>query len=322
MLNIKKILLPLDFPNTWLPVIHQAATLARRFHSEIVALHVVSEESRAAGVPEINSFALTHWDMVAEIVKRARRREDQSLEAELKGLAIRPLLANGDPARAIVDAARAQEADLIMLPSGGYTFTRFLLGSESAKARNGVECPVWTGAHVEQSSSLVSQSASGQSMSGQSTPGQSTTSSSLSLSLSSAQKFDVRNVLCAIDFTPHSEITVSWAANIAGEFDAGLTLAHATPEVGIWSAGGTYVNPKLKAELVEDAGRQMAELQQSIDIKAKVFIGSGDVPTVLSQAASQTKADLLVNECYPYGGNLRLHGFGVIRAVPIPVLSV
>ena len=37
-------------------------------------------------------------------------------------------------------------------------------------------------------------------------------------------------------------------------------------------------------------------------IKADVFIGSGDEPKVLSQAAKQTKADLLVTGCYPYGG--------------------
>jgi hypothetical protein len=57
-------------------------------------------------------------------------------------------------------------------------------------------------------------------------------------------------------------------------------------------------------------------------IKANVFIGSGDVPEVLSQAAKQMKADLLVTECYPYGGNLRIHGYAIICAVPIPVLSV
>jgi hypothetical protein len=46
------------------------------------------------------------------------------------------------------------------------------------------------------------------------------------------------------------------------------------------------------------------------------------VPKVLSQAAKQTKADLLVTVCYPYGGNLRIHGYAIICAVPIPVLSV
>ena len=52
MLKIKKILLPVDFPNTSLHVIHQAAAFAHHFHSEIVMLHVATAESHAAGVPE------------------------------------------------------------------------------------------------------------------------------------------------------------------------------------------------------------------------------------------------------------------------------
>lgn len=299
-MDIKTILLPVDFPNTSLPVIHQAATLARRFHSEIVALHVVTEESHAAGVPE-SASELGNWNMVAEIVRGAEKNLDHSLGPQLDGLAIRPVLGTGDPAQAIVEMAKIQKADLIMMPSHGYTFTRFLLGSESAEATKGIGCPVWTSARVEEPSSL---------------------SLSSSLSLPLRQDFAIRNVLCAIDFTRHSEITVSWAAYIAGEFDTRLTLAHVTPDVGIWSAGGTYVNPKLKTELLEDASRQMEKLQQNMDVKPEIFIGSGDVSKELSRAAEQTKADLLVNECYPYGGNLRLHGFGVISAVPIPVLSV
>jgi nucleotide-binding universal stress UspA family protein len=59
-----------------------------------------------------------------------------------------------------------------------------------------------------------------------------------------------------------------------------------------------------------------------VGIKADVLIGSGDVPKVLGQAAKQTNADLLVTGCYPYGGNLRTHGYGIICAVAIPVLNV
>ena len=90
----------------------------------------------------------------------------------------------------------------------------------------------------------------------------------------------------------------------------------------IWGPGGSYVTPEWKEALVSDASQHLAELQKDLDIKADVFIGSGDVPTALSQAAKQTNADLLVTECYPYGGNLRIHGYAIICAVSIPVVSV
>ena len=66
----------------------------------------------------------------------------------------------------------------------------------------------------------------------------------------------------------------------------------------------------------------LIELREDLGVKADLFVGSGHVPKILSQAAKQTKADLLVFECYPYGGNLRIHGYAIIYAVPIPVLSV
>ncbi|MGA2358082.1 MAG: universal stress protein [Terriglobales bacterium] len=288
MLNIKKILLPVDFPNASLRVVHQAATLARHFHSEIVMLHVVTARSHAAGVPE-DGPELAKWDMLAEMVRGARKNLDQSLEPELEGLAIRCVLAKGDPAQAIVQTAEVEKADLIMMPSHGFTFNRFLLGSVTVKVLHGTECPVWTGGHVEESP---------------------------------VHEFAIRNILCAVDFGPRSHKTVSWAAQMAAEFGAHLTLAHVTPSVELWGPGGSYVVPEWKESLVGDASQHLADLQQDMSIKADVFIGSGDVPKVLSLAATQTKADLLVTVCYPYGGNLRIHGYAIICAVPIPVLSV
>jgi nucleotide-binding universal stress UspA family protein len=283
MLKIKKILLPVDFPNPSLGAIHQAATLARHFHSEIVMLHVVTVLSHAAGVPQAGR------DLLAEIIKAAQKEMDQTLGAELDGLAVQLVLARGGASEAIVQTAQEQEADLILMPSHGHTFNQFLLGTTTAKALHGSECPVWTGARLEQSP---------------------------------AQKFAIRNVLCAVEFNPQDRKAVEWAAYISAEFGARLTLAHVTAAVEFWGPGGSYVNTKWKEALVKSATRQIEELQQFMGIKAEVFIGSGDVPKVLCQAAKQTKADLLITGCRPYGGRLRTHGYAIICAVPIPILNV
>lgn len=288
MLNIRKILLPVDFPNTLLRVIHQAATLAHHFHSEIVMLHVVTALSQSAGVPG-DSSELAGWDMLSEIIRGAEKNADQSLGSELADLAIKRALVKGRVARAIVQKAQEEKVDLIMMPSHGQTFSQFILSSVTAEVLHGTECPVWTDAHVE---------------------------------ASPIQKFDIRHVLCAVDFTPHNHKAVSWAVQMAAEFGARLTLAHVTPGVELWGPGGSYVNPKFKEVFVSDASKHIAELQQEIGIKADVFIGSGDVPMVLSQAVKQTKADLLVTGCYPYDLHMRTHGYAIICAVPIPVLSM
>jgi nucleotide-binding universal stress UspA family protein len=287
MLNIQKILLPVDFPNVSLRVVHQAATLAHHFNSELVLLHVVTARSHAGGVPDGPEFA--NWDLLAAMLSEADKSSDQSLRTELQGIPIQCILVKGDPVKAILETTRIEQANLIMMPSHGFTFNRFLLGSVTAKVLSGTECPVWTSAHVEESK---------------------------------PQPFAIRNVLCAVDLTERSGEVLSWAAKLASEFSARLTLAHVNASVEVWGPGGNYANPRRKQELYDDAAQQLAQLQKDAATKAAVFIGSGDVPKVLSQAAAQTKADLLVTECYPYGGNLRIHGYAIICAVPIPVLSV
>jgi len=44
-----------------------------------------------------------------------------------------------------------EKAELIIMPSHGYTFDQLLLGSVTAKVLHGSECPVSTGAHMEES---------------------------------------------------------------------------------------------------------------------------------------------------------------------------
>jgi nucleotide-binding universal stress UspA family protein len=248
----------------------------------------MTPRSHAAGVPE-GAREQADFDLLAAIIRQAQNQQDTSLGPELEGLTVRRNLVNGDVAETIVQTAEEEKADLIMMPSYSFTFYQFLLGSVTAKVLHGSECPVWTGAHVQES------------------PG---------------QRFAIHNVLGAVEFGPRADITVSWAAQMAAEFGAHLTLANVTASVEFWGPGGNYVNEKWKEELVGNASEQMAKLRQDTGIKTDVFIGSGDVPKVLSQAAKQTKADLLVTGCYPYGGHLRTHGYGIICAVPIPVLNV
>jgi nucleotide-binding universal stress UspA family protein len=288
MLKMKKILLPVDFPNTPLRVVRQAATFARHFNSESVMLHVATMQGHAAGAPE-HGPELVGWDVLAEIIRGAEKNLHPSLGAELDGLVIHRILAKGAAARAIMQTAQEQKADLIMMPSHGHTFCQYLLGSVTAKVLRETECPIWTDAHVRESP---------------------------------VREFAIRNVLCAVDFNPHDRKTVSWAAQMAAEFGARLVLAHVTAGVESWGPGGSYVNRKWKEELIGDASERLADLQQDMGIKAEVFVGSGDAPQVLSQVVERTKADLLVTGCHPYGGRLRTHGYAIICAVPIPVLSV
>ncbi|MGB7436931.1 MAG: universal stress protein [Candidatus Acidiferrum sp.] len=285
---IKKILLPVDFPTISVSIVQQAVTLAERFQAEIVMLHVATPESHASGVPT-DGHDLANWNLLAEILRGAGHKFDPSLRARLATLAVRGVVVQGDPARAILRAAQAENADLIMMASYGNTFDRFLLGSVTTKVLRRQECPLWTGAHTEEPS---------------------------------AKAFSIHNILCVVDLGPRRQEAASWAAQLAAEFGAHLTLSNVTESAAILAPRGTWADPEYQESLVNDASHRLTELQKNLRINADLLIGSGDVPKVVSEIANETKADLLVMDCYPYSGNLRIHGYAIICAVSIPILSV
>jgi nucleotide-binding universal stress UspA family protein len=288
---MNKILLPVDFSNASLRAVHQAAYLARHFHSELLLLHVVTPLSYPAGVLEAGD-ELTGRDLHAEIVKRAQKDLDQSLRPELNGIAVKRLLLRGDPAREIAQTARDEKVDLIVMSKHGHgVFYRFLLGSVAAKVLHNSDCPVWTDAHVEEAP---------------------------------AREFTIHNVLCAVDLSHHSRNTVSRAAQMAAEFGARLTLVHITASVEIYGPGGSHVLPEWKEELVGYATKEIAKIQEDVGTQAEVIIDSGDVHKLLNRAAEQAKSDLLVIGHMPSGGHLGANGSGyaIIREAHIPVLSV
>jgi nucleotide-binding universal stress UspA family protein len=286
-----KILLPVDLPNIQLRVVHQAAFLARHFHSEIILLHVVTPLSYPIGVLE-NGHELTARDLHAEIVKRAQTDMEQVLVPELDGISVKRLLLRGDPASTITQTARDEKANLIVMSTRGRgAFYRFLLGSVAAKVLHDSDCLVWSDAQLEEGPT---------------------------------HEFSIRNVLCAVDLTHHSRNTVSHAAQLAADFGARLTLVHVTASVEIYGPGGPYVLPDWKEALVGYATKEIAKLQQDVGTNAEIIIESGDVHKLLNQAAAQAKSDLLVIGHMPSGGHLGANGSGysIIRESHIPVLSV
>ena len=117
-LKIDKILLPLDFIDLPLHLVHQTAVLAHHFDSEIVLLHVVTPLSYPAGV-FVDKHGQVARDLLDEIVTRARAKLDESRGEELKGLTIKRMLREGEPARETIRAAHDERAKLVMIPTHG-----------------------------------------------------------------------------------------------------------------------------------------------------------------------------------------------------------
>jgi nucleotide-binding universal stress UspA family protein len=290
-LNIRKILVPIAFPDISTHVVRQAAWLARRFGAEIILLHVVTPLSYPVGLLE-SGHQITARDLHAHIVRQAQKDLDEALGPELVGIAVTRVLLRGETAHEIVKTARDYDADLIVMSTrGGGAIYRLLLGSVTAKVLHETDCPVWTGSHLEQAP---------------------------------AGEFSIRRVLCSVDLGPHSPHTVSLAAQMAAAVGAALSLVHITVSVEMFGPGGSHVDPVWKEQIVGFASAEIAKLQQVLGIQADVIIDSGNVPELLNRAAEQSKADVLVIGHLPGRSHLGDNGsgYGIIRESHIPVLSV
>ena len=291
MLTVQKILVPVVFANTSRHVVQQAAWLARRFHAEMIPLHVVTPLSYPAGVLE-SGHEITARDLHAHIVQQAQKDLDETLRPELDGIAVTRVLLRGDPAHEIVKTSRDRNVDLIVMSTRGEgAFYRFLLGSVTAKVLHESHCPVWTGAHLEEPQ---------------------------------AHEFSIRRVLCSADLSPRCRHTMSLAAEMAAAVGATLTLVHITAGVEVWGFDGSHVDQAWKEKVVGFAAKEIAKLQQDVGTKAEVIIESGNVPELLNRAAERTKADVLVIGHIPGRSHLgdNGNGYGIIRESHIPVLSV
>jgi nucleotide-binding universal stress UspA family protein len=289
MLNIRKILLPIDFQDTSLRIVHHAASLAHHFHSEIVLLHVVKPLTSFSDALQ-HRETLNSENLLSEFVERAEKELHESVRPEFQGLAVKCVVVKGDPSGQIVQFARDEQVNLIVMPTHGYGgLERFLIGSVTAKVIHDSDCPVWTAAHLPDVPKSI---------------------------------FAITHVLCPVTFSEHSRRTLTWAVEVAAEFKAKLTIAHVTPSVEMYGPGGTYVDRKWKDELVSSASEELAKLQQQVGTKSEVVIDSGDPSVALGRIAREIAANLLVVGGHASGGRLRSTGYGIISQSQIPVLSV
>ncbi|SPE25307.1 UspA domain protein (fragment) [Candidatus Sulfopaludibacter sp. SbA3] len=130
------------------------------------------------------------------------------------------------------------------------------------------------------------------------------------------------HILCAVDLGPQSEKTLAWAAWLQKEFDARLTLLHATaavPELSDTSQVSWRLHVR---EAVEE---ELTHLQQNAGCAAELLIESGDPSHIICAAAERLHAGALVigrGSAAGVFGRLRTNAYAIIRQSPCPVVSV
>jgi len=270
----KRILFPVDFSARCTDAARMAEIFTGHFQAELTLLHVVEP--------------LTYNDVSIDVDALGERQLAAYLAEELKQFDVKRVLMHGAPASQIVDYAQAGDFDLIMLPTHGYGgFRRLILGSVAARVLRDAQCPVWTGAHMEQVPKL--------------------------------EDIAVRKVICALDLGPQSCPTLRFAKQIASEFGADLQVVHAIAKTK------DHAFAEDAEELVSQAEKKIAEVQQCVGAEANVVMLAGEAPQAVCCFAAREKADLaVIGRSLHSGlaGRLRANAYSIIRQSPCPVVSV
>ncbi|MFL6303869.1 MAG: universal stress protein [Candidatus Sulfotelmatobacter sp.] len=284
--SLEKILIPIDFSERCLGAARYAIPLAERFHSEVNLLHVLP--------PFGDSDDAVDGVSIGEIMTARRARAqmlmDHFLNAALHHLRVKRTLLDGDPAIRIVEWSLRERSDLIMMPTHGYgPFRRLLLGSVTAKVVHDADCPVWTGAHLEQGPPV--------------------------------EWSTLGRIACAVDLRLSSDRALEWAARLAGEVRAVLFLIHVVSRLA--SPGEEHYSHEFQQKVVESANTRIAQLQTRTGTNALVLLEAGEIPNAVCAAAAREHADLLViGRGLMNASRFPTNAYAIIRTSTCPVVSV
>lgn len=141
---IKRILVPTDFSTTSDIAVGYGMDLAKRYGATVHLLHVVEDTYLAHAFPDGYSAELPgiHARLVAEAEQRLN---ETSTRCRAASVVVTLQIADGRPARMIVETAKAMGSDLIVMGTHGRSgVAHFVMGSVAEHVVRTAPCPVFT----------------------------------------------------------------------------------------------------------------------------------------------------------------------------------
>ena len=283
MIEIRRILCPIDFSDFSRHALDHAVAIATRYESTITVFNVcalVPATAYAPGTPMMPVTVPTQGDLDA-LLAAMKRFVDIEVGSTVP---MRFEIGEGDAASEILDRASALPSDLIVMGTHGRSgFERLVLGSVTEKVIHKAACPVLTVPRPIEDVVPV------------------------------PQKLFTR-ILCAIDFSDTSLRAFEYALSLAQEQDAQLTLLHVVevspaPQseaagdveartLGAYVAAAAEARAELLQRIVPDTARTFCTIERALAI--------GTAHIEILRIAAERDSDVIV---------LGAHGLGIAQIV-------
>lgn len=142
-LNISKVLVPIDFSDYSKNALKYAVNFVKHFKAQLYLIYVVEP---VIYPPDFSMGQIAIPSVDLEMDKRAidelNKLADQEIPAEIK---VKTIVKTGKPFIEIIETARDQDVDLIIIATHGHTGVEHILfGSTAEKVVRKAPCPVLT----------------------------------------------------------------------------------------------------------------------------------------------------------------------------------
>lgn len=143
MINLKRILTATDFSRHSQVALQYAAAFAKAFHAEVYLCHVLETPDFLSNFPPVSEGYFP--PNLGELQEKHARVQCEQVLASVGLSQAQVLLLHGRPYHEIVQAAREEEIDLIILGTHGRgAVAHMLLGSIAERVVRTASCPVLT----------------------------------------------------------------------------------------------------------------------------------------------------------------------------------
>lgn len=309
MMNLARILCPIDFSDASRHAFEQAVVIGGFFKARLTVLHVYNQvflPVPGLAMPTVGEGVTAGSDEEARLREQA---EAYVAPARAAGLTVEMVVEPGLPIPHILGRADRDRSDLIVMGTHGSSgFEHLVLGSVTEKVLRKASCPVLTVPPRVQATAAV----------------------------------PFKHILCAVDFSECSLKALAAALSLAQEADAELTLVHVLDwpihDAPVGAVAGVADAMSTPAVFDLEGYRQMLEadaatrLDQLVPADARTWctptavVRHGKPHVELLAAAEERHADLLVlgvRGRHPF--DLLLFGSTtnqVVRQATCPVLTV
>ena len=301
MIDIRRILCPIDFSDFSRRALDHAAAIAKWYDAAVTVFHVsaiVPTAAYAPGSPDLPSMVLTEQDREALL---AAMTQFAAVDA---GSPLQFELAQGSAAAEILAKADVMRADLLVMGTHGRSgFERLVLGSVTEKVLRKAACPVLS----------VPRQVAG----------------------AVAPQVLFKRILCAVDFSDCSMHALNYAMSLAQEADARLAIVHAVelptapPDLHETAPGGPRSLEEYAAAAEDDARER---LQVAVPDAVRAYctveteVARGKPYREILRTAADHDTDLIVIGIHGRGamdlmfvGSTAQH---VVREAACPVLTL